>query len=139
MRETGHPFDDVLADAQRLGYAEADPSFDVDGVDAAHKLAILPPSPSAIMSISRTCALRVCGMSRRWISALRRNSYRIKLLELQENERWRAAARSSLHVKAETPIGQVEGVFNAVVTEGSAVGTTLPAGVVPVPVRPRRL
>ncbi|MCG8508244.1 MAG: homoserine dehydrogenase, partial [Rhodospirillales bacterium] len=41
MRETGREFDDVLAEAQRLGYAEADPTFDVDGVDAAHKLAIL--------------------------------------------------------------------------------------------------
>ena len=41
MRETGRPFEDVLAEAQTLGYAEADPSFDIDGVDAAHKLAIL--------------------------------------------------------------------------------------------------
>ena len=41
MRETGRSFEDVLSEAQELGYAEADPSFDIDGVDAAHKLAIL--------------------------------------------------------------------------------------------------
>ena len=41
MRESGRDFDDVLAEAQQLGYAEADPSFDIDGIDAAHKLALL--------------------------------------------------------------------------------------------------
>jgi len=47
MRDKGRDFDDVLAEAQRLGYAEADPTFDVEGIDAAHKLTILARSPSA--------------------------------------------------------------------------------------------
>src|SRR5262245_66368950 len=81
MRETGRDFAAVLADAQRLGYAEADPSFDVDGLDAAHKLAILA-------SLAFGCEVSFAGVSVegiRHISALdiafaHELGYRIKLL-----------------------------------------------------------
>ena len=130
MRETGHLFDDVLADAQRLGYAEADPSFDVDGVDAAHKLAIL----SAIafghhVDFQNVHVEGVRHVSPLDISFAEELGYRIKLLGIAEKTN--AGVQQRVHpcmVKAETPIGQVEGVFNAVVTEGSAVGTTLSYG-----------
>ena len=130
MRETGYPFDDVLADAQRLGYAEADPSFDVDGVDAAHKLAIL----SAIafghhVDFKNVHVEGVRHVSPLDISFAEELGYRIKLLGIAEKTD--AGVQQRVHpcmVKAETPIGQVEDVFNAVVIEGSAVGTTLAYG-----------
>lgn len=130
MRETGRPFDDVLADAQRLGYAEADPSFDVDGIDAAHKLAIL----SAIAFGHHVDFENVHVEGVRHISPLditfaEELGYRIKLLGIAEesDEGVQQRVRPCM-VKADTPIGQVEDVFNAVVAEGSAVGTTLSYG-----------
>lgn len=130
MRETGRPFDDVLADAQRLGYAEADPFFDVDGVDAAHKLAIL----SAIafghhVDFENVHVEGVRHVSPLDIAFAEELGYRIKLLGIAEETE--AGVQQRVHpcmVKAETPIGQVEDVFNAVVAEGSAVGTTLSYG-----------
>ncbi|MEO9899588.1 homoserine dehydrogenase [Nisaea sp.] len=130
MRETGRPFDDVLADAQRLGYAEADPSFDVDGIDAAHKLAIL----SAIafghhVDFDNVHVEGVRHVSPLDITFAEELGYRIKLLGIAEESD--AGVQQRVHpcmVKADTPIGQVEDVFNAVVAEGSAVGTTLSYG-----------
>ncbi|MEQ8334316.1 homoserine dehydrogenase [Nisaea sp.] len=130
MRETGRPFEDVLADAQRLGYAEADPSFDVDGIDAAHKLAIL----SAIafghhVDFENVHVEGVRHVSPQDIAFAEELGYRIKLLGIAEETD--DGVQQRVHpcmVKAETPIGQVEDVFNAVVAEGSAVGTTLSYG-----------
>ncbi|WP_420405252.1 homoserine dehydrogenase [Nisaea sp.] len=130
MRETGRSFEDVLADAQRLGYAEADPSFDVDGIDAAHKLAIL----SAIafghhVDFENVYIEGIRHVSPLDISFAEELGYRIKLLGIAEETD--DGVQQRVHpcmVKADTPIGQVEGVFNAVVAEGSAVGTTLSYG-----------
>ncbi len=130
MRESGRAFDDVLAEAQELGYAEADPAFDIDGVDAAHKLAIL-----AAIGFGRNVdfdAVHIEGI--RHISPLdiefaEELGYRIKLLGIAENTE--AGVQQRVHpcmVEASTPIAQVEGVFNAVVAEGDAVGTTLHYG-----------
>jgi len=127
MRKTGRAFGDVLADAQKLGYAEADPSFDVDGVDAAHKLAIL--TSLAFGQAVDFAGVHVEGI--RHVSALdieyaAELGYRIKLLGI---------ARATDHgveqrvhpcmVPLETPIAHVEGVFNAVVAEGDFVGQTV--------------
>ena len=130
MRDTGRDFDDVLAEAQRLGYAEADPSFDIDGLDTAHKLAILT-------SLAFGCevgfdAVYVEGI--RHVAAIdidyaRELGYRIKLLGIAR--RTPHGIEQRVHpcmVRLEAPIAHVEGVFNAVVAEGDFVDTTVYEG-----------
>jgi homoserine dehydrogenase len=127
MRETGRDFADVLAEAQALGYAEADPAFDVDGIDAAHKLAIL--AALAFGGRPRFDAIHVEGI--RHVSAVdiafaRELGYRIKLLGVARMTPQGLEQR--LHpcmVPEDAPIAQVEGVFNGVVVEGDRVGTVL--------------
>ncbi|WP_297371363.1 homoserine dehydrogenase [Acidocella sp.] len=124
MREEGRDFADVLADAQALGYAEADPSFDIDGVDAAHKLAIL--AGLAFGAEIDFAALHVEGITR--VSALdiafaRELGYRIKLLGIAE--RTAAGISARVHpamVPLNKPIATVDGVFNAVLLEGDFSG-----------------
>lgn len=130
MREQGREFADVLADAQRLGYAEADPSFDVDGIDAAHKLAIL-----AALAFNRPvdfAAVHVEGIRR--VSAVdiafaTDLGYRIKLLGIAR--RTEAGIEARVHpcmVPQSAPLAQIEGVFNAVEAEGDFVGRVMLAG-----------
>ena len=130
MRERGREFAEVLAEAQKLGYAEADPSFDVDGIDAAHKLAIL-----AALAFGRPVAfdaVHVEGI--RHISALdiafaTELGYRIKLLGLAR--RTPAGIEARVHpcmVPQVAPIARVDGVFNAVVAEGDFVGRVMLEG-----------
>ena len=130
MREQGRDFADVLADAQRLGYAEADPSFDVDGIDAAHKLAIL-----AALAFNRPVdfgAVHVEGIraiSAVDISLANELGYRIKLLGLAR--RTEAGIETRVHpclVPLANPLAHVDGVFNAVVAEGDAVGRIMLEG-----------
>ncbi len=130
MRETGAKFEAVLADAQELGYAEADPSFDIDGIDAAHKLAILT-------SVAFGCevnfpAVHIEGI--RDISSLDIQfagelGYKIKLLGIARLTELGVEQR--VHpclVPLAAPIAHVEGVFNAVVAEGDFVDTTVYQG-----------
>ncbi len=130
MRERGREFAEVLADAQKLGYAEADPAFDVDGIDAAHKLAIL-----AALAFGRPVdfgAVYVEGIRR--ISALDiafagELGYRIKLLGLARQTE--AGIETRAHpcmVPHTAPIARVDGVFNAVVAEGDFVGRVMLEG-----------
>jgi homoserine dehydrogenase len=130
MRERGREFADVLADAQKLGYAEADPTFDIDGIDAAHKLAIL-----AALAFGRPVAfdqVHVEGIRR--ISALdiafaAELGYRIKLLGIAR--RTDAGIETRVHpcmVPESAPIARVDGVFNAVVAEGDFVGRVILQG-----------
>jgi homoserine dehydrogenase len=130
MASEGREFGEVLADAQRLGYAEADPSFDIDGVDAAHKLAIL-----AALAFGRPvafAAVHVEGI--RAISALdigfaRELGYRIKLLGIARASE--AGIEARVHpamVPAGAPVARVDGVFNAVVAEGDFVGRVVLEG-----------
>jgi homoserine dehydrogenase len=130
MRERGREFADVLADAQRLGYAEADPSFDIDGIDAAHKLAIL-----AALAFGRPVAfgdVHVEGIRR--ISATdiglaRELGFRIKLLGIaQASEAGISARVHPCLVPEGSPIAQVEGVHNAVEAEGDFVGRIMLQG-----------
>jgi homoserine dehydrogenase len=130
MRERGREFADVLADAQRLGYAEADPAFDIDGVDAAHKLAIL-----AALAFGRPVAfdaVHVEGI--RAISAVdigfaTELGYRIKLLGIaRQTEAGIAARVHPCMVPESAPIARVDGVFNAVVAEGDFVGRVMLEG-----------
>ena len=130
MTEHGREFGDVLADAQRLGYAEADPSFDIDGVDAAHKLAIL-----CALAFGRPVefdAVHVDGI--RGVSALditfaRELGYRIKLLGIaSQSERGIEARVHPCMVPAAASLARVDGVFNAVVIEGDFVGQVVLQG-----------
>jgi homoserine dehydrogenase len=130
MREGGREFGEVLAEAQKLGYAEADPSFDIDGVDAAHKLAIL-----ASVAFGRPVDLAgvytegIRHVSRLDIDFAEELGFRIKLLgiaRLTEN-----GLEQRVHpcmVPRATPIAAVEGVFNAVVAEGDFVGRVVLEG-----------
>ena len=130
MREQGREFADVLADAQRLGYAESDPSFDVDGIDAAHKLAIL-----AALAFNRPVDFAsvhvegIRGVSAVDIAFATELGYRIKLLGIAR--RTEAGIESRVHpcmVKLGTPIAGVEGVYNAVEAEGDAAGRMMLEG-----------
>ncbi|WP_028878473.1 homoserine dehydrogenase [Terasakiella pusilla] len=123
MRETGRDFDVILSEAQELGYAESDPSFDVDGIDAAHKLAILS-------SVAFGCEVDFDGVQ---VEGIRHVSpididfaeelgYRIKLLGITSCQDGRLEQRvHPCMVSKETPISRVEDVFNAVVVEGNFV------------------
>jgi len=130
MRETGREFEDILADAQRLGYAEADPSFDVDGVDAAHKLAIL--SAIAFQTPINFNSVYVEGI--RLISPIDIDfatelGYRIKLLGIGELLGYGLQQRvRPCLVPVNVPIAQVEDVFNAVAAEAEGLGTSLSYG-----------
>src|SRR3954468_24186542 len=130
MRETGRDFGAVLAEAQDLGYAEADPSFDVDGIDAAHKLALL--ASLAFGGRPRFNATHIEGI--RHVTAMDiafadQLGYRIKLLGVARMTA--AGLEQRMHpcmVPLAAPIGQVEGVFNAVVVEGDQVGAVMHEG-----------
>jgi len=130
MRDTKREFTDVLAEAQKLGYAEADPSFDVDGVDTAHKLAILT-------AVAFGCEVNLAGVhveGIRDVSALDiayadELGFRIKLLGIASRANGGVEQRVyPCMVPANIPIANVEGVFNAVVAEGDFVGTILAEG-----------
>jgi homoserine dehydrogenase len=130
MREQKREFAEVLAEAQKLGYAEADPSFDIDGIDAAHKLAIL-----AALAFGRPVdfsAVHVEGI--RDVSALdialaEELGYRIKLLGIARREDGGISTRvHPCMVPISAPIARVDGVFNAVVAEGDFVGRVMMEG-----------
>ena len=130
MRETGREFATVLAEAQALGYAEADPSFDVDGIDTAHKLAILA-------TVAFGCrldfdAVHIEGI--RHVAAVdiafaQELGYLIKLLGIAT--RTDAGIERRVHpcmVRLGTPIAHVDGVFNAVVIDGDFVDRVVHEG-----------
>jgi homoserine dehydrogenase len=130
MREQGRDFAAVLADAQALGYAEADPSFDVDGIDAAHKLAIL-----AALAFNRPVAFDavhiegIRAVSATDIAFADELGYRIKLLGIAR--RTEAGVESRVHpcmVPLSLPLARVDGVFNAIVAEGDFVGRIMLEG-----------
>lgn len=130
MREEGSDFDAVLKDAQELGYAEVDPSFDIDGVDAAHKLAILA---SVAFGVEVNFdAVQIEGI--RHVSALdiqfaEELGYRIKLLGVASMTDQGIEQRvHPTMVPLSAPIATVEGVFNAVVIDGDAIDTLMQEG-----------
>jgi homoserine dehydrogenase len=127
MRETGRDFQVVLAEAQAAGYAEADPSFDVDGIDAAHKLAVL--TGAAFGTKVNFAGVHVEGIRR--VTAMdigfaEELDFRIKLLGLARETKYGIEQRvHPCMVSLDAPIAHIEGVFNAVVVEGDFVGNTM--------------
>ena len=130
MRETGRDFADVLAEAQRLGYAEADPSFDIDGVDAAHKLALLASVAFAnAVDFSGVYVEGIRHVSALDIAFAEELGYRIKLLGVARlTEHGLEQRVHPCMVPRSTPIAHVDGVFNAVVVEGDFVGRVVLEG-----------
>ena len=130
MREHGREFAEVLADAQKLGYAETDPSFDIDGIDTAHKLAILAAlafgRPVAFEDVHVEGIRRISAADIAFASEL---GYRIKLLGIAR--RTEAGIETRVHpcmVPLAAPIARVDGVFNAVVAEGDFAGRVMLEG-----------
>jgi homoserine dehydrogenase len=130
MRETGREFTEVLAEAQKLGYAEADPSFDIDGIDAAHKLTILASVAfGRPVDFDGVYAEGIRHISRLDIDFAEELGYRIKLLGIARLTDHGLEQRvHPCMVPRATPIAAVEGVFNAVVAEGDFVGRVVLQG-----------
>jgi homoserine dehydrogenase len=130
MRERGREFAEVLAEAQKLGYAEADPSFDIDGVDAAHKLAILASVAfGRPVDLAGVYAEGIRHVSRLDIDFAEELGYRIKLLGIARlTEDGLEQRVHPCMVPRASPIAAVEGVYNAVVAEGDFVGRVVMQG-----------
>ncbi len=127
MREKGKAFADVLAEAQRLGYAEADPTFDIQGVDAAHKLTILAAIAFGIPMQFGACHTEgIADLTSQDIQYAEELGYRIKLLGVAKRKAQGFELR--VHptlIPAKRLIANVEGVMNAVLVRGDAVGQTM--------------
>ncbi len=130
MRESGRDFAAVLAEAQDLGYAEADPSFDIDGVDASHKLAILASLGfGRPLDLDHVYTEGIRHISRLDIDFAEELGYRIKLLGIARlTEHGLEQRVHPCMVARGTPIAAVEGVYNAVVAEGDFVGRVVLEG-----------
>ncbi len=127
MRDKGLDFDVVLKEAQRLGYAEADPTFDIEGVDAGHKITLLSAIAYGIpVQFDKAYVEGITRLSAADIQYAEQLGYRIKLLGV--TKRTPAGVELRVHpslVPARRLIANVEGAMNAVVVHGDAVGTTL--------------
>ncbi len=127
MRQTGRAFDDVLAEAQKLGYAEAEPSVDVDGFDAAHKLALLASlAYGAEVDFGGVYIEGIRAISPVDIEFAETLGYRIKLLGSARLTGQGLEQRvHPCMIDKDSAIAHVEGVFNAVVASGDFVGDTM--------------
>lgn len=127
MRDKGSSFKDVLAEAQRLGYAESDPTFDVEGVDAAHKLTIMAAIAYGIpMQFDKAYTEGISKLTKEDIRYAEELGYRIKLLGI--TRRTPAGIELRVHptlIPSRRLIANVEGVMNAILVKGDAVGATL--------------
>jgi len=127
MRDKGRDFADVLAEAQRLGYAEADPAFDVEGIDAAHKLTILASIAFGIpLQFEKAYTEGIAGITREDVNNAEALGYRIKHLGIARH------ADKGIELRVHPTlipdrrlIANVDGVMNAVLVQGDAVGPTL--------------
>ncbi|MBJ6611281.1 MAG: homoserine dehydrogenase [Candidatus Thiothrix moscowensis] len=127
MRDKGRSFADVLAEAQALGYAEADPTFDVEGIDAGHKLTILSSIAFGIpLQFKQTYTAGISSITAEDVSYAAELGYRIKLLGIAR--RTSKGIEQRVHptlIPQSRLIASVDGVMNAVLVKGDAVGSTL--------------
>jgi homoserine dehydrogenase len=127
MRDKGLPFAQVLTEAQARGYAEADPTFDIEGVDAAHKLTILSALAFGVpMQFAQAYTEGISKLTQADIGYAEELGYRIKLLGI--TRRAKKGIELRVHptlVPARRLIANVEGVMNAILVKGDAVGATL--------------
>jgi len=127
MRDKGLSFEAVLKEAQRLGYAEADPTFDVEGVDAAHKLTIMSAIAFGIpMQFDKAYIEGISKLTAEDIKYAEQLGYRIKLLGItkRRSKGFELRVHPTL-IPAKRLIANVEGAMNAVLVQGDAVGSTL--------------
>jgi homoserine dehydrogenase len=133
MEKTGEPFEAVLKRAQELGYAEADPSTDVDGIDAAHKLTLLAAMAfGAELTVKDIPTEGIRGIEPIDFAAASELGYRIKLLAIAKAGDGDAGAAGRIEARvqptlipAESLLAKVDGAMNAVEVIGDAVGRTL--------------
>jgi homoserine dehydrogenase len=127
MRDTGAGFKETLAEAQRLGYAEADPTFDIEGIDAAHKLTIMAGIGFGIpMQFEKAYTEGIANLTRQDIRYAEELGYRIKLLGI--TRRTAKGIELRVHptlIPKRRLIANVEGVMNAVLVKGDPVGATM--------------
>ena len=127
MRDKGLDFDVVLKEAQRLGYAEADPTFDIEGVDAAHKATLMSAIAYGIpVQFDKAYVEGITKLGAQDIRYAEQLGYRIKLLGI--TKRTAKGIELRVHpslIPAKRLLTNVEGAMNAVVVNGDAVGTTL--------------
>lgn len=127
MRDKGRDFADVLAEAQMLGYAEADPTFDVEGIDAAHKLTILAAIAFGIpLQFDKVYTEGITRITREDVAYAEQLGYRIKHLGIAR--RTNGGIELRVHptlIPARRLIANVDGVMNSVLVKGDAVGPTL--------------
>jgi homoserine dehydrogenase len=127
MRDKGLDFADVLKEAQRLGYAEADPTFDIEGIDAAHKLTIMASIAFGIpVQFDKAYVEGITKLEATDIRYAEQLGYRIKLLGVtKKTEKGIELRVHPTLVPASRLIANVEGAMNAVMVDGDAVGQTL--------------
>lgn len=127
MREKSLAYQDVIAEAQRLGYAEADPTFDVEGIDAAHKLTILAAIAFGMpMKFDQAYTEGITKLQQKDIKYAEELGYRVKLLGI--TKRTQNGVELRVHptlIPEKRLIANVNGAMNAVVVKGDAVGPTL--------------
>ncbi|MFA7291801.1 MAG: homoserine dehydrogenase [Rhodocyclaceae bacterium] len=127
MRDKGLSFDTVLAEAQRLGYAEADPTFDIEGVDAAHKATLIAAIAFGIpVQFDKAYVEGITKLEASDIKYAEQLGYRIKLLGIAK--RRSSGVELRVHptlIPAKRLLANVEGAMNAVLVKGDAVGATL--------------
>ncbi|WP_024929936.1 homoserine dehydrogenase [Methylophilus sp. OH31] len=127
MRDKGLAFADVLKEAQRLGYAEADPTFDVEGIDAAHKLTIMASIAFGMpMQFEHAYTEGITKLTIKDIQYAQELGYRVKLLGISKKAE--AGVELRVHptlIPEKRLIANVDGAMNAVVVKGDAVGPTL--------------
>ena len=127
MRDKGADFSDVLKEAQRLGYAETDPTFDVEGIDAAHKLTILAAIAFGIpLNFKQAYIEGITRLTRMDVQYAEKLGYRLKLLGIAR--RTNGGVELRVHptlIPERRLIANVDGAMNAVLVKGDAVGPTL--------------
>ena len=127
MRDKGLPFETVLAQAQKLGYAEADPTYDIEGIDAAHKITLMSAIAFGIpVQFSKVYIEGITKLTGDDIRYAEELGYRIKLLGI--TKRVEKGIELRVHptlIPVRRLIANVEGVMNAIVVKGDAVGATL--------------
>lgn len=130
MRDKGRTFEDVLKEAQELGYAEADPTFDVEGIDAAHKLTILASIAFGIpLQFEKVYTQGISVLSLTDVAYAQELGYRIKHLGIAKRDEQGIELRVHPTLIPEKQlIANVDGVMNAVLVKGNAVGNTLHYG-----------